>query len=251
MSGLNEMNTYVSLAGRSQASTNAEMLARKLEQGDRSSVRQAAEQFESYFVETMLREMRKTVPKMGESGGQAMEIFEGLFDQEISKQVSRGPGMGLADMIEKSLLSSLEGRYSQPGQMERLEMGHSISSLMSMGRVTSEFGHRNDPITGAHKHHDGLDIAMVEGTPLRPLRAGTITFSGKKGGYGNVVIVDHGGGFESVYAHLKDSAVNVGDRVTAAQVIGHSGNSGRSTGPHLHLEVREHGHAVDPAQFLP
>lgn len=116
--------------------------------------------------------------------------------------------------------------------------------------VTSPFGPRIHPITGERRMHEGMDFGAGSGTPIRSCRAGRVTFAGWQGGYGNVVIVDHGGGMSTVYAHQSSFAVSAGQSVSAGQVIGYVGSTGMSTGPHLHFEVRINGSPVDPASYV-
>jgi murein DD-endopeptidase MepM/ murein hydrolase activator NlpD len=118
------------------------------------------------------------------------------------------------------------------------------------GSVSSSFGHRSDPFSGERKSHRGVDIAAAAGSPIQAVRAGTVTFAGDRGGYGNVVVVDHGRGLETRYAHCESVDVQVGDAVRAGAPIATVGSTGRSTGPHLHFEVRQDGQAVDPNQVL-
>jgi murein DD-endopeptidase MepM/ murein hydrolase activator NlpD len=113
------------------------------------------------------------------------------------------------------------------------------------GEVTSPFGYRWG------RHHDGIDIAAPAGAPVRAARAGRTAFAGWRGGYGNMVLVEHGQGYATLYAHLDDYVVERGQYVGAGQVIGYVGNTGYSFGPHLHFEVWVEGRAVDPLGFLP
>jgi murein DD-endopeptidase MepM/ murein hydrolase activator NlpD len=112
------------------------------------------------------------------------------------------------------------------------------------GPVTSGFGLRWG------RMHEGIDIAVAEGTPVRAAGAGTVIYAGWMGGYGNLVVVDHGNGLSTAYAHNSSLGVGVGQSVTAGQVVSYSGNTGNSTGPHVHLEVRVNGSAVDPLGYL-
>lgn len=114
------------------------------------------------------------------------------------------------------------------------------------GRISSHFGPRIHPITGRRKMHDGIDIAAPQGTPIRAVAAGTVTFAGRQGGYGNLVIVRHPDGSETRYAHQQAIGVRVGQVVTAGAHLGTVGSTGASTGPHLHLELRRNGEPVDP-----
>jgi len=112
------------------------------------------------------------------------------------------------------------------------------------GPVTSGFG----PRWG--RMHEGIDIAVPVGTPVRAAAAGTVIYAGWLGGYGNLVVVDHGGGLSTAYAHNSSFAASVGQSVAAGQVVSYSGNTGNSSGPHVHFEVRVNGTAVDPLGYL-
>lgn len=99
--------------------------------------------------------------------------------------------------------------------------------------------------------HSGIDFRTPEGTPVNAVMSGVVSETGKdRFGYGNKVLITHGGGYESLYAHLAEIDVKPGDKVTTDSVIGKSGNTGRSTGPHLHLEIRENGRTINPALIL-
>lgn len=116
--------------------------------------------------------------------------------------------------------------------------------------LSSRFGPRVHPVTGEHKLHAGIDLGAPTGTPIGAAAAGTVTFAGVRGGYGNLVIVDHGDGTESRYAHQATIAVREGQRVTPGALLGTVGSTGMSTGPHLHFELRRDGQPVDPAPLL-
>lgn len=121
------------------------------------------------------------------------------------------------------------------------------------GRLSSDYGVRTvDPVTGAatpNGHHDGYDLAAAAGTPIRASKAGKVVFAGRKGGYGNTVILAHSGGWSTLYGHASRLAVKVGQVVEAGDVIAYVGSTGHSTGPHLHYELRKNGKPVDPGWF--
>lgn len=119
------------------------------------------------------------------------------------------------------------------------------------GAVGSSWGSRRHPVHGDVRMHHGVDIGAPTGTPIRAFAAGTVTFAGARGGYGNVVIVQHANGVETRYAHQSRMDVVVGQRVGAGDVVGRVGATGVATGPHLHFEVRRDGESVDPAPYLP
>ena len=117
-------------------------------------------------------------------------------------------------------------------------------------RISSLYGLRTDPINGKRAFHRGLDLAAPQGTPIHPVAPGTVTFSGPKGGYGNLVIVRHEGGVESYYGHAARTCVSVGDRVTPESILAEVGATGRATGPHVHLEIRRGQEAINPLSYL-
>jgi len=117
------------------------------------------------------------------------------------------------------------------------------------GRFTSGFGFRIDPFTGGRGYHAGIDIAGRYGTPIRAAKEGRVTFAGWNGGYGLCVIVKHQMGYETVYGHLSGITVKEGQYVSQGQVVGRMGNTGRSTGTHLHFEVRRYGKAINPTRL--
>lgn len=119
--------------------------------------------------------------------------------------------------------------------------------------VTSPYGYRNDPISGAYKFHSGIDISMPNamGKNLVAVKSGTVILTKhSNSGYGNYVMVDHGGGYVSLYAHCKSLAVSTGQYVNQGQVIAYIGTSGYSTGPHVHFEIRVNGEKKNPANYV-
>lgn len=118
------------------------------------------------------------------------------------------------------------------------------------GRISSDFGTRFHPIDKKMKMHSGVDIAVPRGTPIAAAAEGVVTFAGRKGGYGNVVIVEHADGHTTFYAHCDKLLVKEGQTVTLGEEIAKAGSTGKSTGPHLHFEVRENGKPIDPLRFL-
>ena len=118
------------------------------------------------------------------------------------------------------------------------------------GAISSGFGERIHPILGTSRMHNGVDMNAAQGDPIRASASGKVILSGVKGGFGNTVMIDHGGGMVTLYAHQSKLAVSVGDKVEAGQTIGYIGSTGLSTGPHLHFEVRINGTPKNPAKYL-
>ncbi len=140
--------------------------------------------------------------------------------------------------------------------LERLDAARRTARKLPFGNpspqssITSRFGNRTDPFLGRLALHAGIDFRATTGTRIRSTGAGTVVVAGRNGGYGNMVEIDHGNGLTTRYAHLSRVLVKVGDHVEAADPVGLSGTTGRSTGPHLHYEVRRDGKAIDPMRFL-
>ena len=116
--------------------------------------------------------------------------------------------------------------------------------------VGSPFGYRVHPILGVRKLHTGIDLSAPSGTPIVAAATGTVILSQTYGGYGRAVVIDHGGGIATLYAHQSERAVSVGETVDRGQVVGYVGCSGSCTGPHLHFEVRKNGVPVNPLDYL-
>ena len=118
------------------------------------------------------------------------------------------------------------------------------------GPITSYFGWRTHPIFGTTKYHSGMDIGVDYGTPILAAGSGTIVYSGWLGGYGYAVMVDHGNGLVTLYAHNQELNVNEGQQVAQGDVIAYAGATGYATGPHCHFEVRVHGEVTEPLDYL-
>ncbi|WP_340588183.1 M23 family metallopeptidase [Erythrobacter alti] len=152
---------------------------------------------------------------------------------------------------------SLDPRFERLGlslaRMSALERGlEVIPQVMpaDINSISSGFGYRRDPFNGSGAMHSGLDFRAPHGAPIHAAAAGRVSFVGVKSGYGNVVEISHGSGMVTRYAHMSRFNTRVGTEIAAGAVIGAIGSTGRSTGPHLHFEVRINGRAVNPRPFL-
>lgn len=141
---------------------------------------------------------------------------------------------------------------SHPAQTAAPTASASIPNGMPLARavLTSNYGMRVHPILGGPRKHEGIDLAAPRGTPVYAPADGVVEKASWFSSYGNFIEIDHGGSMETRYGHLSGYAVAAGDHVTKGQLIGYVGTTGRSTGPHLHYEVRVGGAAVDPTPYL-
>lgn len=156
-----------------------------------------------------------------------------------------------------SLQSQIDLSGSQLSALENVilsrQLGQEIhpeGRPVSSGYISSGFGERVDPFTGGEEFHEGIDFAAPEGTRVRAVAAGIVTWAGTRGGYGNMVQIDHGNGYATRYGHADRVMVHVGEMVKRGDVLALVGDTGRSTGPHVHFEVLKNGHEVNPARFV-
>jgi murein DD-endopeptidase MepM/ murein hydrolase activator NlpD len=181
----------------------------------------------------------------------------GLNPERMMAVAQRAQG-GPFETLSTSRDGSLDPRFERLGlslaRMDTLErILDGIPQFLPTTRasmVTSSYGYRRDPFTGHGAFHAGLDFRAGYGAPIHAAADGVISFVGRKSGYGNCVEIDHGNGLLTRYAHMSAFRTHIGTKVSAGDVIGLIGSTGRSTGPHLHFEVRINNRAVNPRPFL-
>jgi murein DD-endopeptidase MepM/ murein hydrolase activator NlpD len=139
------------------------------------------------------------------------------------------------------------GYYDETGKNLKRQF---LKSPLASIRVTSTYGMRHHPVQGKKKMHRGVDYGAPIGTPIRAVAGGTVTYAGRKGANGNLIVLDHANGFTTLYAHLHSisDGIHAGAKVSKKTVIGEVGNTGRSTGAHLHFGMKRHGNYVDPQE---
>lgn len=168
-----------------------------------------------------------------------LDEWEGIIDEWESIE------QGLTDFIRveqrrADIAAALESVQSTEGY-----------TWPTAGGIGSYFGYRKHPILGYSRLHGGIDIGGRAGQPIWAVKEGVVIMARANGGYGNTIIVDHGNGYASLYAHQSGFEVKEGDYVKTGQHIGNVGSTGMSTGPHLHFELRENGSVIDPLPLLP
>jgi len=219
---------------------------------DPEALKTVAKEMEANFAYQMIKAMRETTKTLSGNnlGG---SVYLSLFDMELARLFAER-GLGLQDILLKELNNSSLQETSKQSQSISKEteredfLNHPIKSE---ARISSEYGLRKDPFTDKMKFHHGLDISALSGANIYPIQNGKVIYSGKQSRYGNVVIIDHGDGLISKYAHNKTNYVKVGDDVDTNTIIAQVGTSGRATGPHLHLEIRDKDNkSVDPDKLI-
>lgn len=227
-------------------------------------LRLLAAQFESMLLSQMLSQMRSSMfdDEEGDSGFAKGPLADAMYT-ELSLALSQAGGFGLGDaMMDPLMRQAGEAGLALPGGIgmpstgtigmpsPAVSMQAANDAALFDGALTSSFGWRQHPVTGGARFHKGVDIAMPEGRDVPAARAGEVAFAGEQGAYGLTVVVNHGGGISTRYAHLSELRVAAGDRVTDGQSLALSGATGRVTGAHLHFEVLENGQPVDPATSI-
>jgi murein DD-endopeptidase MepM/ murein hydrolase activator NlpD len=149
----------------------------------------------------------------------------------------------------KAVSDQIAAELARASQTAPLGNGRFIRPIAG-APITSGFGYRTDPITGQTAFHSGIDFGAACGTPIHAAGTGVVLSAGPNGGYGNATVLNHGGGFGTLYGHQSAIAVSVGQHVDQGQVIGYVGSTGKSTGCHLHFEVRINGNPVNPLGYL-
>ncbi len=190
----------------------------------------------------------------------------GLFGVGGSMPEDLDPGISLKenhsalmremhDQVKQLNLASIKQEDSFESLLNYLkEQENLLASTPSIrpaeGWISSKFGYRESPFTGRREFHKGMDIANRKGTPIVASADGVVTYSGSKGFLGNLIVIDHGHGIVTRYAHADKLLKQQGEKVKRGDTIALMGNSGRSTGPHLHYEVRLNGISVNPSKYI-
>jgi len=204
-----------------------------------------------------------------DSLGERLATLTGMGKQEFN--FDKNPGQGGAESSQPArdmtmsefgqqldgLMKKLDDRSDQLGLMEAMLVQQQAKKVaipstrpVTTGWYSSNYGYRIDPFTGQKAFHEGVDFMADSGTPIHAAGGGIVVYADTYAGYGNMIEIDHGNGLISRYAHASKIQAKVGDVVMKGQKIGEVGNTGRSTGPHLHFEVRHRGAPQNPEHYL-
>ncbi len=204
------------------------------------------------IMQNRINKMELLTATMAENAGLNKEDF--TLSEEM--QTFDASESSLTNQINK-MAETLDFKIQQLTALESLMMGLNIERQSELagrpvgkGWLSSYYGVRKDPFTGRPAMHKGIDFAGKEGEDVIATGAGVVTWSGSRYGYGNLVEIDHGNGLRTRYGHNAELTVEVGDVVTQGQGIALVGNTGRSTGAHVHYEVLKNGQQVDPLPFI-
>jgi murein DD-endopeptidase MepM/ murein hydrolase activator NlpD len=182
--------------------------------------------------------------------GEDFELGDALVDAELIARLGdaeqRADALGAEVGAEEESLQEVRGYLDDRSSLMRA----APSVWPVRGWLTSHFGWRSDPANTSRRVHTGLDISAPRGTPVIASGDGFVVFAGYHSAYGNLVVIDHGYGITTKYAHLSRIQTQSGHRVQRGDIVGRVGNTGRSTGPHLHFEVIQDGVPVNPGRFL-
>ncbi|HOP05947.1 MAG TPA: M23 family metallopeptidase [candidate division Zixibacteria bacterium] len=181
-------------------------------------------------------------------GGPIPKAVESMTPAQKSAYVTERQVDRLLRLSEFELDKYSEVEQKLDGMKDRLR--HTPSIWPTKGWVTTGFQMRDDPFTGYRRMHAAIDISNRTGTPIYATADGKVVEVGRQGGLGNMVVIDHGYGFKTRYAHLKQATVKKGQRVSRGEQIALMGNTGHSTGPHLHYEVIRNGKKLNPADYI-
>jgi murein DD-endopeptidase MepM/ murein hydrolase activator NlpD len=250
--------------GASQSSDISRLRAQLLAQDKELKAAKADAQREINAVAARVGELQiqaNRLNALGERLAKDGKFTDGEFN--FDKLPGVGGDEAVEDVKSKDLLSDLSAlqvQFDNSGRQlsvleamlfdQHLEMSRTPSTLPGRGYITSTFGTRSDPFSGGRAHHKGIDFEANTGDPVFAAADGVVSFTGVKNGYGNVVEVDHGNGYTTLYGHNSAFTVRAGDLIRAGQQIAKAGSTGRSTGPHIHFEVHVNGTAVNPMPFL-
>lgn len=253
-------NPLLAASGPSSLPVSAFWSTRTRPAQDESSADRADKLFVA--INKSLREIESEqmtrVSRLAEDAYQTADTIEEALEQAglsidpgEEKSAIGGPLLPLSPSSDfESRVKELDEALTKLETVKSEALRLPISNPAPGRAVTSTFGPRRDPLLGTMALHSGMDFRSGVGSPVRATGTGKVVHAGWNGGYGRMVEIDHGDGFTTRFAHMSKILVKEGDTVEAGDLLGASGNSGRSTGPHLHYEVRRDGQALDPLPFI-
>jgi murein DD-endopeptidase MepM/ murein hydrolase activator NlpD len=237
----------------------AEQLSRREAELAQANERLDALQQRVTELEALARKVRQTLglpAPAGPAGGDLAAASEAALLARLealdARAAAAGDDLAGSERALRERLAALRqlAAASQAVRLSPAAAARAPVGWPAAGPISSPFGPRLSPIDGQPRFHPGVDIVVAAGTPVRATQAGEVVQAGMSGDYGLMIVVRHVGGFETLYGHNSRLLVRPGQAVERGQVLAYSGNTGTSTGPHLHYEVRYQGQMLDPAPLL-
>ncbi|MBP1729346.1 MAG: rane protein [Deltaproteobacteria bacterium] len=199
-------------------------------------------------------EMESTMASLKQSESQFRQLFSLGSRKEVLKNLDTGAEDGSIDVeaLKREVDASMAAVEEIKNYLAKEQdvFRSSPNGWPAAGKISSGFGMREHPRYGDRRMHTGIDITVPRGTALHATADGVVSFADRSGGNGNIVVIEHGHGLSTVYAHNTRNSVKAGQTVKRGEVIAYSGSTGVSTGPHVHYEVWRNGQSVNPAPFL-
>ena len=213
-----------------------------------SNMKEKLGYYSSQFIE-----LRSTIASLKKAESEFKQIFSAHSREQILENLDTSDS-GSVDMAElkkqiKITMESVGDIKDYLSQQRDLYVA-TPKGWPVEGHITSPYGDREHPMTGAREFHGGVDIAAEPGRPVRATADGIVSFAGWSGPNGNLVVLEHGFGFSTFYAHNKKVAVKIGQKVKRGDIVGYIGSTGNSTGPHVHYEVWRNGRSTNPEAFI-
>ena len=214
-------------------------------------------------LEQVAKERDLQVASLGSIAGEVSALYglkaqptlvtasaEQIHDAEVSSSLDQLHALRTSALTGATMVGLTMGLTRNVTTADWIKANSAPNLWPVEGQVTGSFGERIDPFNGEGAFHSGVDIASSYGHPIVAPADGVVTFTDSMGGYGKTIMIDHGNGISTRYGHLSGFAVTAGQRVQRGDVVGYVGESGRSTGPHLHYEVRINDTPVNPYKYL-
>lgn len=195
-----------------------------------------------------LKKTDNDLKKILSSGNNKEEILENA-DINIDKTDMGSINFELLKDEIKNTIKNVDSVRAYLKQQKNVYIS-TPKGLPADGRITSDYGERESIRYGGKEFHSGMDIATPKGTGVKATADGVVSFSGWSAGNGNLVVIEHGFGYSTLYAHNSSIIVNIGDKIKRGQIISYSGSTGYSTGPHIHYEIWLNGKSVNPKKYL-
>ncbi|MFH1702590.1 MAG: M23 family metallopeptidase [Nitrospirota bacterium] len=205
------------------------------------------------YYSKQFSEMKVTMWSLKKAEKEFRRLFSLSSKEKVLENIDN-PGSGSIDMenLKKEIAKSMQ-KISEIKNYLSLQKDIYLATpagLPVRGTATSKYGKREHPRSGVEEFHSGIDISTSPGTPVSATADGIVSFSGWNGGSGNLVVLEHGFGYSTFYAHNKMNTVKVGQKVRRGDVIGYIGSTGNTTGPHVHYEIWKDGSSVNPKKYI-